>query len=215
MSLDTDRLGDWVRRVDEAGNFQGWVRDRVTSGLQNPRWFHHPRSGRVTLTVELDDLPDWDVEIRLERRGDVIAPVEWHATYRGEGAPDATPVYRKLGGADLERAVERELADPLVVRTFLPAKWKDAALQARRHGRQPVSDLELAELADRYVDACSRSRKPMVLMTEEDPLFRSLNTLQSLKRKAVERGLLKLAGHGKAGGELTNKARALLGIEED
>jgi len=43
---------------------------------------------------------------------------------------------------------------------------------------------------------------------------RSINTLQGLKRKAVERGLLNLRGQGRPGGDLIDKARALLARRE-
>jgi hypothetical protein len=162
---------------------------------------------RASVSVELPDLPGWQIRFEFELRDGAIRLVHQTATLLDDGAGPA-PLYRKLGGRELEQQIAEEFRQDMV-RQVLPPDWRAAALETRRSGRQPVTDLELAELAEQYIEAWKdEPRAPMPLLKKREN--RSINTLQGLLREAVNRGLLTRNGQGKPGGELTDTARQLL-----
>jgi hypothetical protein len=202
-------VGDFVRRVNENG-VPYWYRDRCWTGPYEPSWRFEARRGqpvRALLTIEFDEMPGWEVRFEYELRDRAIQCVRQHAERVSDDAGPSV-LYRKFGGRELEQQVAAEFRQD-IIRMAMPPEWRAAALETRRTGRQPVTDLELCELAEAYVNAWeSDKRRPMVALRERDG--RSMNTLQGLKKKAVERGFLILNGQGKPGGYLTPKAEQLL-----
>lgn len=210
-----EQRGDFGRYADDKGD-ELWFREEVSSGLLEPRWRVRMRRGEpttATLAVGLDDLPGWRLEVTLQEGEATIDPVRFviePADIEQPPSP-ATPVYRKLGGADFERAVQRDMQQDMI-RQLFPPSWRSKVLQSRRYGRQPVSELELAEVAAAYVQACEDDpKRPTALLAERMGV--SYHTAQGLKRKAAHSAkppLLELAGQGRSGGRLTERARQLL-----
>jgi hypothetical protein len=202
----TGRRGDWERRVDEHGEFAGWWRVDVSTGPYRPSWkIHHTGIGApwiASLTVEL--VPGWRVRFNFMLEDGAIQL----ANFEGEGDGDPSVLYRKLGGRALEQQIADEFSQDMF-RAILPPDWQTAALRKRRSGRHPVSELELAKLAEAYCHAYDENpHHPAALLAERDDW--NMNTLQGRLRKAEERGFLKREGQGKAGGKLTAKARRIL-----
>jgi hypothetical protein len=183
-----------------------WYRDRVWTGPYRLSWkIHHAGIGApwtASCTVEL--VPGWHFRFDHMLRDGVIELVG--GGFEGDGEPSV--LYNKLGGRAFAQQVADEFAQDFF-RQALPPDWREASLRKRRSGRRPVGDIELAEIADAYCRACDDAPgRPMPLLAEREHL--SVHALQGLKRKAVERGLLKLNGQGKAGGHLTAKAKRIL-----
>lgn len=202
--LETDDRGD-VR----------WRRDRVTTGDLPIVWNYEEDQdyrGRFTCGVELPDVPGWVVWLHHELQDGAIR-LESVDVERATPDADSAPLYRRLGGRELEQQIQAELRQD-VIREQLPPDWQAAALATRRSGRHPVTPLELARLAQAYLAAWDESpRAPMVLLVERE--HQSINTLQGLLRRAVEQGIFEREGQGKPGGRLTAKALRLLNEEND
>jgi hypothetical protein len=210
--MKDERLGDWVRREDGA-----WWRDRVTTGphrLDFKGHYHRDGPGSavdqsVSFSFTPGAMPGWRATLtyRLDRGAIRLAGAAIEPAVPG-AFPDPTPLYHHLAGRSLEAQIHAELRQDVIQRS-LPAAWREAVVAKRRTGRRPISDLELAELADAYVRACEEEpRRPTALLVERR--HESYNTLQANLRRAVDRGLLVRNGHGKAGGHLTERARTIL-----
>lgn len=204
------RAGDFVQEVGANGEIR-WLRDRVTTGpFTSIAWEYDEDEnyrGRFTFLAELPDVPGWVVRFHHELRDGVIR-LEGVEAERASDDADSAPLYRKLGGRELEQQVQAELRQDLV-RGQLPPDWQAATLATRRTGRRPVTDMELARLCAAYKAAWEEApRAPMPLLAGRE--HRSINTLQGLLRRAVERGLFERSGQGRAGGRLTDRARQLL-----
>jgi hypothetical protein len=210
-----ERLGDWVRLVDADGNFAGWFRDRVMTGDFKPRWDFGGHTGepfQAVLTVELPELPGWEARFVYEFREGAIRLVRQEAILLDESAGPGA-LYRKFGGRKLEQQVREEFQQPFI-RMLLPAEWQGDLLERRRAGRHPVTDLELAELGERYERARDEQpHRPMALLAEREG--KSRDTLQGQFREAVARGLWTPRSRGKPSGDLTNRARALLTARDE
>ena len=74
-------------------------------------------------------------------------------------------------------------------------------------------DRRLAQLAGRYVELLGETDAPNVALADEFGIARA--TVTSYLFRARERGLLTSPGRGRAGGALTERARALLTEKED
>lgn len=83
----------------------------------------------------------------------------------------------------------------------------DAARLPRLSGRQQLSDRDLAVWAARYVDEASRSNKPVAELAKR---YREKPARIRDVIHACRKELLTPAPKGRAGGDLTPKARALL-----
>lgn len=81
----------------------------------------------------------------------------------------------------------------------------------RPRGPTGKGDRALAALARDYVELCTMTRSPKVELAARRNLAQS--TIQSYLFRARERGLLTTEGRGKAGGQLTPKAVAILNEE--
>lgn len=91
----------------------------------------------------------------------------------------------------------------------LPPGWAEA-LGPGRIGRRGHNDAFYAEWVRRYVDACARSDTPMKLLQAEYP-NETGDSLNRYVRKAGRLGLItNRPGHGKPGGEMTDRCRRIL-----
>jgi len=83
-------------------------------------------------------------------------------------------------------------------------------IDTQRPGRAGRPDIKYAMWAEKYVDAVEATcGKPMAKLMAENPGFDE-DALRSILNKARKRGLLSNSPSGRAGGNLTAKAEALL-----
>jgi hypothetical protein len=162
--------------------------------------------------------PDWSVRAvfvadRTTRSAHVASRHVEH--YEGEDAPPT-------GNARMMHAVRpgrlHQLAEDARRREF--AVFEDDELEnlGRAIGRQARSprvgrprkeskDLALVQLVQQYLELAD-SPRPLVRLAQELQLSKS--TISGRLQLARERGLLVSAGHGKAGGRLTPRAKRIL-----
>lgn len=91
--------------------------------------------------------------------------------------------------------------------------WRDGSAGDPQHkprGPRGSGDARLARIAARYVELCADEtvKRPRLVLSEEEHLAE--NTIRSYLYRARDNGLLTSEGQGRAGGELTPKAKALL-----
>lgn len=157
----------------------------------------------------------------IERRfrvvdGDVV-PTGHVEIHHFDGDPFTTQLVRALGFSDLKRQLDRQLR-VVPRRLGLGPDWERASVRVKRPGRRGMSDLELAQWAERYVRALeSEPRRPYAVLMERygtsdepDAQTWSMNGLRSIIDRARRAGLLTPTQQGRTGGELTEKAERLL-----
>jgi hypothetical protein len=158
---------------------------------------------------------EWILRVSVQRDGDELVPVGLDLRPR-PGAKISARVLRTLGfGAVLKAANDVLLGRPHVAATF-GDRWAQPVEQPGRAGRK---DAFYAEWARRYVDALATApRRPIALLIEEAAERDEHVTRGEIAARltvARQRGLLTEAPSGQAGGELTDKARRVLGIDEE
>lgn len=136
-------------------------------------------------------------------------------TGRGEvvnldgGDPLSNEVLTALGLRGLNAQLERNLR-VVPARLGLPDAWVTASAEVRRPGRRGMTDSELAQWAQRYVDArAEEPRRPYAALTRRYPGWSDAG-LKSIVRRARKAGLLTEVGQGETGGDLTQKAKEIL-----
>ncbi|MFN8019841.1 MAG: hypothetical protein U0P45_17235 [Acidimicrobiales bacterium] len=121
------------------------------------------------------------------------------------------------------RVGERIIGDIKVGATAEPhgpfGSWANSFMAIPRVGRGRRPDRPYAEVAARYVAALEADpRAPIRHMLETEGIeaggIETESSLRAKLNKARVRGLLTKAPAGKPGGELTDKARRLLGMED-
>ena len=220
------------RRVGNEGGFTGWeVRDAWVETSIGDGWMAafrvFEREG-VLVVGELRVLPEEPDTGDPKSRGYWLsgerAPGSWSAENLGDRAliPPGGLTARKARKAPFEavRQAVRELLARLrieegeVEQLFGPAgllaerRWTPETYRRSPRGRRPKDDRALAEIAAVYVshagsrtqlDDTARERKSSPQYTKR------------LLKQARDRGLLgNPPGRGRAGGELTDRAKALL-----
>lgn len=85
---------------------------------------------------------------------------------------------------------------------------------ASTRGPKPISSRELAQFATRYCAALGPGGSPIASLVNVGPDYLSRWQVTSRVREARRRGLLTPTAQGRAGGELTDKARAILATTE-
>lgn len=173
-----------------------------------------PSQSRVIATRPLSSPGGWKVVVAMRRIEGRICVEE--VAFRPED-DDATPmvgseIFKRLRLAELQRDIERHMTTwPFSL--FLPPGWDaDTRLDRPRPGRAGRRDAFYALWAQRYVDALAETGgRPMPVLT--DRFHESAASIRAFLGKARALGLLTEAPAGRAGGELTSKARALLGEE--
>ncbi len=89
------------------------------------------------------------------------------------------------------------------------SQWRADFAERPRTGPAGRSDASYAALADAYIKELDKGEKNPV-RTLADSLHLGEKTIRNYLFKARERGLLTSLGQGKAGGELTDKAKEIL-----
>lgn len=152
------------------------------------------------LRATLDRTDDEDVVVRA---------VELRPRPGNEDRAMGARMLRRLGFGDVVDEATRWLQHE-GVRQMIGSDW---SRPVARPGRRGQADEKYAGWAERYVDALARApRSPIQLLLREnqDPTVTTAEQVRWFLNEARRRGLLTAAPRGKPGGELTDKARALL-----
>jgi hypothetical protein len=180
---------------------------------------------RITWTLVHQDSaqPKLDVRVELETGDDIVLTLGLHEgklSFTGirvdgmlSGVNERLPInpetLKRLRLAGISEQVARELKRPWLkyLLSGLDDEWaKGLSLRPGRKGR---NDYFFAELAQEYLEVCAWSSEPLLELHANRPF--SLKTTKNQLTEARKRGLLTAPPvRGKAGGELTPKALALL-----
>jgi hypothetical protein len=173
----------------------------------------YPGSFRAIAAAHV--IAGWIMAIEY-RRNPVTEKVEEHSFHLlrdpdASGELTADKVWKRLRLGQLRRTVRDDLRSRPDVVLFLPEEWNDQTLQSfPRPGGAGRSDIEYLLWADRYVKAIETNpTSPIKQMAAESGVY-SESAIRAYVNKARVRGLLTTAPPGRAGGELTDKARDLL-----
>lgn len=151
------------------------------------------------------------VRIRLERTESGPKGVGFEIRAR-EGS--LSPSLRKMGLDWLVKEVDRILAEDYAMGRILGSTWRR---QVARPGRAGRPDVFYAAHAERYVAALEvapdRPIKHLIQAAKNEGRWETEGQWRAWLNRARMRDLLTDAPPGKAGGELTPRATALLAIE--
>jgi hypothetical protein len=149
------------------------------------------------------DLPDGGLPASVVRElsfGDVVDT--FARIIEAYWAPPGSALRPSLRGLDR--------VFPFLTSSEPPPRWAPAAVMSKPRGRRPLSDEELLRASQAYADALRRRSKQPVRDAARQ-LGETSPRVRDLLNKARRRGFLTLPMHqGRAGGQLTPKARALL-----
>lgn len=189
--------------------------------------FYTPSGWRVTARVQAIGGRPIVTELHVESRvpGAVPEVESRRPSGRRQAVGIDSEVLREIHMGELYRAAARWLAEQLseesnpfaLIVQASGFDFANAPAKARRPGRPgppPADDEEILRYARAYAEAFQRGdRAPMAAVVAIVPL--NSRNPDAYAKKAIhqarhERGLLTSYGQGKAGGELTPKAKALL-----
>ncbi|HWT78643.1 MAG TPA: hypothetical protein VN648_07550 [Candidatus Methylomirabilis sp.] len=120
-------------------------------------------------------------------------------------------VWRGVRINDLHSMAQQAARLPLGVGLGLKIEV-DRRGRVRRPGRRGRDDLFYAGWAAKYLDSVATGPAPLARLADKEHLNES--TIRGILQEARRRGLLTEPPPGRAGGQLTDKALALLGIKE-
>jgi hypothetical protein len=135
----------------------------------------------------------------------------------GDRGGITTEDLRRVQFGNLQREITRRIreqdptswnpGDPSAYAQLPPSDWIKALKRAPRPGRGGRGDLFYASCAREYVELLTEP-KPVQALAARRHLSES--QIRNILHQARERGLLTKLGRGRAGGELTDKAKELL-----
>lgn len=214
----------WAQLVERAERVTPKTFHIASEGLTTPR----EESG-VRVSIGHIDYPDWEFVVWLSDSGVAVGfevrPLG-SVPYGVRGGrrkltADPTPITARmmhsLPVGELQRAavlIERRHLSHLATMSPRFVEWAEAMKAAPRPGRRGRDDRFYAALARDYVVVLSTSSSPVADLGEKYAMSRS--QVRNLLHEARQRGLLTTpATRGQAGGELTDRARALLEEGDD
>lgn len=168
-----------------------------------------------------------EVRVFLDEPGRRTYPGRWSAEQLGGRAPApshglTTAALRKLRVATDLEAAARMIRSPQFrkkLKALFPAEtgYVDRTVgimrqRPARRGRPRTSDAELAEWARDYVEQLSESRRPIAALASQWKV--RPETVRDRVHRARSAGMLTPTVRGRASGELTEKAKAILRREE-
>jgi len=184
------------------------------------------RTDRISMRVELDEsnpeqldviaLIDGEmlVRLRLAKSEPEEDPHVSQVEFRPVKGAFSTRRMRRLGLGELQERVGDVLAADHVIALLADGFWRRRVARPGSVGRP---DLYYAEWAKRYVEALAEDpKRPVRWILDKaaaDGKFLTEAQVRALVNRARERDLLTPSKPGKPGGELTAKARRLLGEE--
>lgn len=157
----------------------------------------------------------WLLKVALRRDGDDLVPVGIDLRPRPGATINATTL-RSLGFGGVQRAANLVLLGSPAIAAHLGDRW---ARPVERPGRAGREDNFYAGWARRYVQArVEAPRRPVAHLIEQAAKRGEHVTRGEIAARltvARQRGLLTEAPSGQPGGELTEQARQLLGLDEE
>lgn len=187
----------------------------------------HYEEDNETVRVVLPEFPGWRFYVTFDPREGTAVGFEVAAGIGELGPPPrvSARLVRSLPIGEIQdlakkealRSKERYLANLSEATSNQPYtsaahRWQATFDTDRQPGRRGRDDLEYAYLAAAYVAKVGAgSKRPVAELAEE--MGHAPKQVRSALYEARERGLLKGAQRGVAAGELTEKARRLLGAD--
>ncbi len=165
-------------------------------GIYDTRLESHP-DWRLTAVFDIDSVDLPLLELRLRP-----------ATLSHSPEGITAEIVRSIHLNPLHTAVRNWVQSPPNVGP-LARPTRPTYSEKKKTGPRGQDDLYFAEWASRYVDELTRTSNPVAALVRQ---FNYLNesTLRYYLNEARRRGLLTAAPSGRAGGQLTEKARELL-----
>ncbi len=219
----------WRQRMAEVG----FDDEYVNQLLNQAQLSEDPRGVRIHWFLPLSrshESADWSYTAfvairdgRLEVTEFYVSPVPQEGAVAAEVAPVGgltASVMRQVSWGGLISSAKALAAMKLALsagdRRYLDdalEAWRRSGPPKSRPARLEMSDLEYASLAARYAELLAEGfAHPTAILADE--LGYQPGTVNQRVREARKRGLLTAAPAGRAGGELTDKARGLLASEE-
>jgi len=180
---------------------------------------------------EVNDLPDVRVAVRLAVATGELVAIEVGDSDVISGSASAVPkpisarLLRRVPFGEIESAARLLLKWELAVRHHHEApevramlgdggrQLRESLAEARRPGRRGRNDAPYASLAAEYVKRLASTTTPVKDLALE--MHFSDHRIRNMLAEARRRGLLTRPPSGKSGGQLTEKAVALLAQKED
>lgn len=187
-------------RVRDDAGLSGWTTQNGELGQQ------------AVFEGRVDGQPDWALRavFNIEMTGmPMVELCLFAATLSPPGNGLTVDVVRGLKMAPLHAALRGWLELPPNAGPVLDFDRSELG-GSRRPGRAGRPDLFYAEWAARYVTAMRETGPPLPRLAEEHGF--NTSTIRGFLNEARRRGLLTQAPLGRAGGELTEKARELLTV---
>ena len=187
----------------------GWERDFTAEDLEEigrmPPGTQLPDRGGWA-EAWLDGHEGWLVRVRLDRRDGVIYSSSYEVRNVGGEPLRLSAVGKRLGlGSVCER-----IAQEIEATGGLHHEWADSFVDLPRTGRRARNDSAYLPWAEAYVEALAENpRRPLDVLTERYP-NETRAGIQAKVNRARSRDLLTKGPKGKAGGELTDKAREMI-----
>lgn len=183
--------------------------------------------GHLSALVEVPGHPEWtaEAEITLEEGVWTVSSlrvVPRSAEWR-DGVPHLVPggtppggitqtLLRRIAPSEIAPAVAAvKLNDGRRLVDFTEGEGTSQSMRRRRPAKTRLRELDYAIWAERYVEACVTSRRPIEALAKSHAF--SKTHVRDIVARARDLSLLTRPPAGKAGGELTPKARALLAEE--
>lgn len=219
VEIDVDRRGSGgTVRTREAGDWAppAWVALQRARRLHRTRFLRVEHCGADPAWLDVIGLAadGWIVRVRLlkpaDDHGTDVEAIELRRMAGDKGV--GSRMIRKMGLGGFLELVDDALEVDYRLGTLSDGGWRR---KVRRPGRSGRPEVFYAEWAQRYVDALSQAPRTPIqwLIDAEEVAGRERATAAQLRayvNRARERGLLTASPPGKAGGELTSKARRLL-----
>lgn len=197
------------------------------SNFEQREWFRET-SGETGWTIEADEggqvavyegrvvnHNEWAMKVQFDMEMPGLPLVGLHLTPATLSPPTqglTVDVIRNITVGPLHAAVRDFLQLPFNTGA-VPESERNEQGGIRRPGRGGRDPLFYAEWAARYLNACRKSEAPVAHLAEEHSFSEA--SIRGFLGEARRRGLLTPAPAGKAGGQLTDKAIALLADEDD
>jgi hypothetical protein len=190
--------------------YQVLLKPQIVKGEVSAHWDVEYQSVILPVRLPVDDHPGWWVTGTFVVTRTDLRLVSLSIDRGGRSpAPDALTVnvLRAVRFESLSREAHRLLLDPPSTGPWFNISVNDFH-ERPRPGRRGRSDLEYAEIARHYVEFLSTSATPTKTLAEY--LKMSTGSASSFVHEARRRKLLTRTERGKPGGQLTDKAIALL-----
>lgn len=194
----TSPFEKWELMVAD-GSADPWILGRGDAGQE-----------QVAVWERIDGYPEWTVKATFDVGRDQLTLVGLAVTPASLSPPADglnTDVWKRIRFLPLHANANAWSELPAGVRPMMDLD-RDKAGRIRRPGRVGRSNQFYAERARVYVEETARGPKPIPRLASDWNLNEA--SVRSLLHEARRRGLLTAAPRGRAGGQLTAKAKRIL-----